>query len=273
MKYRPGRPVARAAWSLTPLAGAVLLTAVVPSAAVAARAASGTRTGTITLCRRYQHITVRNAAGTRFIVKNDNYGGRRECLVNRGRAPNFTVARSSARSTGTEPVAYPFILRGCSWGTCSPRSGLPRRVSALGRPAVTLTTSLHADGRWNAAFDVWFGTRALTTGQADGAELMIWLRSRGLGAPAQAPVTVVDHTRWYLLHWRHCRRDTCWNIVQFRRVRPTRAVTNLPLIPFITRAEGHGWVKRRWWAENIEAGFEVWRGGTGLATDWFWARA
>jgi hypothetical protein len=103
--------------------------------------------------------------------------------------PNFTVARSSARSTGIEPVACPFILRGCSWGTCSPRSGLPRRVSALGRPAVTWTTSLHADGRRNAAFDVWFGKHAMTTGQANGAELMIWLRARGITVPARTPVT------------------------------------------------------------------------------------
>ena len=38
------------------------------------------------------------------------------------------------------------------------------------------------------------------------------------------------------------------------------------------RAEAKGWVKPSWWLLNIEAGFELWHGGTGLATDWFWAR-
>jgi hypothetical protein len=44
-------------------------------------------------------------------------------------------------------------------------------------------------------------------------------------------------------------------------------------LPFIRRAERHGWIQPAWWLENIEAGFEPWQGGAGLATDWFWARA
>jgi len=39
------------------------------------RRAPGLAHATITRCRRYQHITVRNAAGIRFAVKNDNHGG------------------------------------------------------------------------------------------------------------------------------------------------------------------------------------------------------
>jgi len=41
----------------------------------AMRRAPGPAHATITRCRRYQHITVRNAAGIRFAVKNDNHGG------------------------------------------------------------------------------------------------------------------------------------------------------------------------------------------------------
>jgi hypothetical protein len=37
--------------------------------------APGHARAAITLCRRYQHITVRNAAVIRFAVKNDNHGG------------------------------------------------------------------------------------------------------------------------------------------------------------------------------------------------------
>jgi hypothetical protein len=33
------------------------------------------------------------------------------------------------------------------------------------------------------------------------------------------------------------------------------------------------WLDPAGWLENIEAGFELWRGGPGLGTDWFWARA
>lgn len=270
MTYRPRRPPAPAARLVFPLAAAVVLAVTVVPAAAGARAANGT--GTITLCRRYQHITVHDAAGTRFVVKNDNYGGRRECLANYGRGANFTVTRSAARSADGEPVAYPFILRGCSWGTCSPRSGLPQPVAALAGPTVSWATGQPEPGQWNAALDIWFGKRAMTTGQANGAELMIWLRARGVPVPAHTPVAVVGHARWHLLHWRACRRGTCWTIVVFRRVRATSSVSRLSLAPFIARAERHGWIRRRWWLENIEAGFELWRGGTGLTTRSFTAR-
>jgi len=113
----------------------------------------------------------------------------------------------------------------------------------------------------------------MTTGQARGAELMIWLGARRIKVPARTPVVRIDHTRWYLLHWRACHRGDCWNYVQFRRVRPVLGVRHLALLPFIRRAEKRGWISPRWWLENIEAGFELWQGGRGLATNWFWARA
>ena len=50
------------------------------------------------------------------------------------------------------------------------------------------------------------------------------------------------------------------------------AQTDLRLAPFFRRAEARGWVEPGWWLENIEAGFELWQGGTGLATGSFWAQ-
>ena len=78
--------------------------------------------------------------------------------------------------------------------------------------------------------------------------------------------------RWYFRHWRACHARACWNYLQYRRVRPTTGVSHLPLLPFIARARAHRLIRGRWWLENIEAGFELWHGGRGLATRWFWAR-
>jgi hypothetical protein len=279
----PSSPGRRIVARLGLVAVGGLLAAVLPPAparaavpAVAAGPAAVTaRSGQVTsLCGRYQHRAVVTAQGTHFVVKNDNYGGQQECLAVREERPGFTVTRSQLPHWHAKPQAYPFILRGCSWGTCSaPDSDLPKQVSALQRPVATWSTTQVPQGEWDAAFDTWFGTRPMTTGQADGAEMMIWLNARRIKVPPRTRIVHIDKLRWYLLHWRACHAGTCWNYVQFRRVWPVLRIRKLPLLPFIQRAEHRGWIQPAWWLENIEAGFELWQGGTGLATNWFWARA
>lgn len=205
-----------------------------------------------------------------FIIRNDNFGGRPECL-SVGSGPNFLVSRQSVRYRHREPVAFPDVFMGCAWGVCTAGSQLPARVSALRDAATSWHTSLHATGTWNAAYDIWFSKRDVTTSQADGAELMIWLSTRGMGAP-RARILRIGRTRWYLFHWIASHNGASWNYIQFRRVRPVAGVTDLKLAPFIGAAERLGWISPSWWLLNIEAGFEVWNGGQGLATTSFWAR-
>src|SRR5437763_123674 len=78
------------------LAGAVPAPAQAATTATAAVTAAGTaRSAQVTsLCRRYQHFAVATAQGGHLVVKNDNYGGQRECLAVRGERPNFTVTQS-----------------------------------------------------------------------------------------------------------------------------------------------------------------------------------
>lgn len=282
MKNAPFPPARRILTRLGLICIAGLLATAVPTPAQAGTGARGAATtagtaksGRVTdLCRRYEHLAVATAEGSHFVVKNDNYGGQQECLAVHGERPNFTVTQSQLPTWHAKPQAYPFILRGCSWGTCSaPDSDLPKQVSALRRPVATWRTSQVPKGEWDAAFDTWFGTQPMTTGQADGAEMMIWLNARRVKVPPHTRILHIDHVRWYLLHWRACHAGTCWNYLQFRRVWPVLRVRQLHLLPFIHRAEKRGWIRPAWWLENIEAGFELWQGGAGLGTGWFWARA
>jgi hypothetical protein len=272
----PGRAAALAAGVLAAVIAAPLASAA-PRLPVADRVASQRSTtsqhSTI-MCGAHQHLTVVASAGARYVVKNDSYGGGRVCLANRGGRPDFTVTRAPWRERSGGPQAYPFILYGCSWGTCSPGSALPARVRSLHWPAAAWSTFRQdARGKWDAAFDIWFGRRPLTTGQAAGAELMIWLGARRLGSPARRHLAWLAGTWWSFMHWRTCHRGRCWNYLRFWRLRPVAGVRYLPLAPFIRHAERRDLIRPRWWLENIEAGFELWQGGTGLTTRGFWARA
>lgn len=246
--------------------GQTIVLAVV--AAIAATPPAGVHRTTV-LCKPYQHITTIGGKGSRFVVRNDNFGGKDECLSNQNGWANFKVRISKAGARGVESLAYPDIFRGCSWGVCSPGSGMPVRVSRLKALNTSWYTSLHASGRWAAAYDIWFDRTRKLSGKNDGAELMLWINTRSFGDASRAPVVRIDHTRWYVLHW-VVRRGRTWNYIQFRRVRPANHVHRLALRPFIQLCKRYGWIGRSWWLTAVEAGFEIWRGGAGLATTRFW---
>jgi Glycosyl hydrolase family 12 len=206
---------------------------------------------------------------TDYAVRDAYWRGQRpQCLVNRGHLTNFQVAQRPGFDPAGRVVAYPDIFRGCIWTICSPRSYLPRPVSAVGRPVATWHTSERAPGTWNAAFDIWFGKKRMITGQANGAELMIWLNEHGGCCALQhgAPKVRIDGQLWWLSHWRTRHGGVSWNYIQFRRVNRTWNVTNLKLYLFIRRIKALGLLRSGWWLENVEAGFELWTGGHGLAT-------
>jgi hypothetical protein len=243
------------------------------SASASASKPSASASKTSKLCKRDQPLAVTTHSGQRFVVRNDFWGTKKFCVTNTSKRPNFTVVKTGSNFLNGRVMAYPYIFTGCAWGICTRGSGLPARAPALRSPTATWHTSDPASGRWNAALDLWFAKRNIKTGQAQGAELMIWLHTRDLPLDSTR-VVWVDGVRWYLAHWvARGAGGTSWNYIQFRRVHPRLGVNNLRLNPFIHEAERNSLVSRRWWLLNIEAGFEIQHGGKGLSGKRFWARS
>jgi hypothetical protein len=232
-------------------------------------AASGKAGGQFLLCRHDSSVRVHGQDRT-YLVNNNNFMGLAECLSGSAHAPAFRVARSGATSTGPDSDAFPDIYTGCSWGRCSPGAKLPARVSDLGNPVTTWDTTENAGGLWAASYDMWFDPRPIRTGQA-GAEMMIWLNVRGLynAAGEGWPVVRIDGALWYVLTWITGNGHQQWRYVQFRKYTPRWNVTGLSLKPFYQYMENQGWITPSWYALNVEAGFEIWSGGTGLTTTAF----
>ena len=221
------------------------------------------------LCR--SHATVRVHGGNRtYLVKNDNFAGLGECLAGSYTAPAFRVAQSRATATGPGSDAFPNIFDGCSWGSCSPRTKLPAKVSAMGSESTTLHTTERAEGTWAAGYDVWFNPRPIRTGQAQ-AEMMIWLDGQNVYNPAGQgwPVVRIDGALWYVETWITGNGRQTWRYVQFRKYTPRWSVTGLALKPFYQYLEGQGWITPSWYLLSINAGFEIWNGGAGLAATEF----
>jgi len=233
-----------------------------------AAAAPPLRGPTVTMCHAYALRTVANSGGLRYMVRNDVFGAHdRECLTVRHLWSNFTVTSSTADSIDTQ--AYPNIFYGCGWGICTPKTVLPERVRRAMSFRTTWQTRRNAGGRWNAAYDIWIARRNVEDGQDQGAEIMIWLGVRGFPAPWGRPVLRIGGYRWWYARHLACNASGCWNYVLFRMVVPALGVRRLPLGPFFRVAERYRQVLPGWWLTSVDAGFEIWRGGRGLATTGF----
>jgi Glycosyl hydrolase family 12 len=241
-------------------AGPPAVAATAPSPAAASAAAA-------TLCD-FQTSLV---GGDAYTVQNNEWGSSApECISTDG-GTDFTVANSSiANPTDSYPGGYPSIYKGCHWGACTFGSGLPIRASAIKAGTVTTSWGTSQPGGGNdydVAYDIWFNQTPTTSGQPNGTELMIWLNHHGPVQPFGSQVATDvslggrSYNVWY-------GRQT-WDEVAYTLTAGTTSVSNLDLQPLVADAIARGYLSRSWYLIDVEAGFEVWNGGAGLATNSF----
>jgi hypothetical protein len=239
------------------LAAAVLL-AVLPAAC--------TEAATTTLCKS-QTLSV---SGGAYTIQNNEWGSSApECITTDGNA-GFAVAQS-AIANHRVPGGYPSIYKGCHWGACTQDSGLPIRVSGIHAGTVTTSWSTTQPGGsnvYNVAYDIWFNQTPARGSTPDGAELMIWLNHTGHVHPAgfrvASDVSIGGHSYNVWL-----RNQGRWKLISYVMASGTTSVSNLDLQALVADAVSRGCIQSSWYLVGVEAGFEVWRGGVGLATNSF----
>ena len=240
------------------LAAGAVLAALLPAASSSA--------GTTTHCHSQAHPV---SGGTYTVMNNEWHSNAKQCITTDGTA-SFTVANSSiATTTHGAPGGYPLIYRGCHWGACTPDSGLPIRVSGIySGTVITSWNTTHPGGsnRYNVTYDIWFNRTPTTSGQPDGAELMIWLNRHGPtpAGPLVAGGVSIDG-RSYDVYLHQGR----WNLITYLMTTGATSVRQLDLWPLVADSVSRGYIQPSWYLISVESGFELWRGGTGLATNSF----
>ena len=263
MHRRRRRPLAAAALvtgaSLTALA---LVMVVLPS--------QGANADPTTLCGGQQA----SVGGGRYIVQNNEYNsGADECLSTDGGA-DFAVANSNMTNPPGAPGGYPSIYQGCHWGSCS-SGGLstnPIQVANLTPGEVTTSWNTTQPGgtgnRYDVAYDIWFNQTATTNGSPNCAEVMVWL---GHDGPIQPYGTAVasgvdlggtDYTVWEGV-------QTTTPTISYEMDTPATSVSAMDLYPIAQDAVSRGYISKSCYLIAVEAGFELWQGGVGLATNSF----
>ncbi len=207
-------------------------------------------------------------ADRRYLVMNNVWGALTpQTLLVDVRNGDFTVIR--AEHDGGEQVAsYPAIVIGCHWEISTDGSGMPVEVRRLASLLSSWSFTPIDSGKWNAAYDLWFSPLTDSTiGYPGGAEIMIWLDRRGAAPDGSLVETVgIGGLEWEVW-FEGKKRD--WVYIAYNSKQPVREVNNLDLLAFIQDCMRRGWIQRDWYLHAVEAGFEIWKGGVGLASRGF----
>ncbi len=143
---------------------------------------------------------------------------------------------------------------------------MPKTVSELGPITTSWSVRVPSDQeRWNAAYDIWFSPTGNDAGE-DGTEMMIWLDYDNVAPIGEAGPTVnlggFDWTVW-------TGNNGTVDVISYVAKQRTRTIDSMPLDPFFDDAAARGLIQKSWQLANIQAGFEPWTKGAGLATTSF----
>lgn len=202
----------------------------------------------------------------RYVVMNNRWGSSGPHCIN-ATADGFVITtQDNSAPTNGAPVSYPAIYLGCHYGNCSPGSGLPRQVSQISTAPSSITYQYVSGGAYDAAYDIWLDPTARTTGN-NAMEVMIWLNRQGpiapIGGSPQATVAIAGQT-WSV--WRGSNGSN--NVISYTLASPISGL-NFDVKDFLADVRNRGAITDAWYLTSIQAGFEPWNGGVGLAVTSF----
>jgi hypothetical protein len=241
-----------AAAAMTLAASAIAVAVGAPTAAADTSTCSGS--GTI-------------SAGDYIIQANEWNSSTQQC-INYSGGTGWSVSQANFNlPTNGAPATYPSIYKGCHWGLCTANSGLPIQVSNLGSAVSSWSTTQPGSGAYDVAYDIWFNSTPTTSGQPDGTEMMIWLNSRG-GVQPFGSLTGTSNAAGY--NWNvWTGQQTSWKIISYTLNPGGTSFNNLDIKALVNDAVARGSLNPSHYLIDAEAGFEIWQGGQGLATNSF----
>jgi hypothetical protein len=223
-------------------------------------ATAGPAHADVTICDQYGSTTIQG----RYVVQNNRWGTSAQQCIN-VTSSGFQITRQQGSSpTNGAPVSYPSAFLGCHYTNCSPGSTLPMQVSRI-RSATSSINYRYTGGTYNASYDIWLDPTPKTNG-VNQMEIMIWFNRQGSIQPIGSAVgtTNVGGRTWQV--WRGNNGGN--NVISYVAPSPINS-WSFSVLDFINDVRNRGAITNSWYLTSIQAGFEPWNGGVGLAVDNF----
>jgi hypothetical protein len=177
----------------------------------------------------------------------------------------FTVSRirDFVPKNPLAPGAYPNV------STAPGASGLPVPVSALGDATADWDANGRVSGSFNLSFDLWYGSSPDNCLPGESAELMVWLDATDNVRPAGDKVADGQSFGDAAYNVFQAPITGPHSVISYVRTTPTHTTRGLDLRLFTADAMARGYVPKSSYLCRVQAGFEVWSGGTGLRSESF----
>jgi hypothetical protein len=237
---------------------AVVAACLMSTSAVVATA--GPAQADVTICEQYGSTTIQG----RYVAQNNRWGSSAtQCINVTSTGFQITQQQGSAPTNGA-PLSYPSAFLGCHYSNCSPGSTLPMQVSRI-RNATSSINYRYTGGTYNASYDIWLDPTPKTNG-VNQMEIMIWFNRQGSIQPIGSVVgnASVGGRTWQV--WRGSNGAN--NVISYVAPSPITS-WSFNVRDFINDIIARGAINSSWYLTSIQAGFEPWNGGVGLAVDNF----
>ncbi|MFY1668709.1 GH12 family glycosyl hydrolase domain-containing protein [Plantactinospora sp. WMMB334] len=228
---------------------------------IAVLTTAGPAQADVQICEQYGSTTIQG----RYVVQNNRWGTTAQQCIN-VTDTGFSVTRQDGQgNTSGAPVSYPSVFLGCHYTNCSPGTNLPMQVSQISSANSSINYTYVSGATYNASYDIWLDP----TPKRDGVnqmEIMIWFNRQGSIQPIGSSVgtaTVAGRT-WDV--WRGNNGGN--NVVSYLAPSPITS-WSFSVLDFINDVRNRGAITNSWYLTSIQAGFEPWQGGTGLAVNSF----
>ncbi|GAA3118286.1 cellulose binding domain-containing protein [Streptomyces rameus] len=213
------------------------------------------------ICEQFGSTTIQG----RYVVQNNRWGTAEAQCIN-ATDSGFRVTRADGSvPTNGAPKSYPSVYNGCHYTNCSPGTALPAQLSTVSSAPTAISYTYVSDAVYDAAYDIWLDPTPRTDG-VNRTEIMVWFNKVGPVQPVGSQVgsASVAGRQWQVWSGNNGSND----VLSF--VAPSAITSwNFDVMDFARQAVARGLAQNSWYLTSVQAGFEPWQNGTGLAVTSF----
>jgi hypothetical protein len=227
------------------------------AASIGAVAVGGPAHADAQMCDKFTSTTVQN----RYVVMNNLWGADTpQCISTTSGGFAITTGNHNKPTNGA-PASYPAIYYGCHYTNCSPGTNLPMQVSQISSATSSISYSYPGSGIYDAAYDIWLDP----TPKKDAVnkqEVMIWFNHQGPIQPvgSKTATATIGGRTWDIWTGNNGMND----VVSYVAPAPIPS-WNFSILDFVKDTKTRSSVTDSWYLTSVQAGFEPWVGGAGLA--------